>query len=120
MTAASAAIATSTTASAAPIATAPAAAATAITAAASTAARWASFARSGFVHGKRTTFHGLAVKFRDCFLRIGIGRHRNESKAARFTGELVLHERDFLHRARLGEKILQICLGRVEGKISYV
>jgi hypothetical protein len=126
---ATAAVATSTAASAAavastattitsastPIATATAA----VTAAAATPGR-TSFTGSRFVHGQWPAFDRLAIEFRDRFLGICFACHRNKGEAARLTGELVLHQRDFLHWSRLSEEILQIRFGRVEGKISYV
>jgi adenine-specific DNA methylase len=120
---------TAATAAVAAAATTVAAAATAITAATTaaasatvaTAATWrASFTWASFVHGERTAFDRLAVELADRLLRIGVGRHRHKREAARFTGKLILHQRDLLHRASLSEKILQIRFGRVEGKISYV
>ena len=114
---ASATAAITTAAASVATATATSAASTAIAAA---TARWACFARSRFVHGQRPTFNSLAVELGDRLLRVLLRRHGDEGKAARFPGELVLHEGDFLHRADAREEILQIRLGRVEGKISYV
>jgi flagellar biosynthesis regulator FlaF len=125
------AIATSTAAAtatvAAPATTVAAAAATiaatavsAATSAASAPAGWARFTWSRFVHGQGPAFDRLAIELRDCLLSIRFGRHRDKREAARLTGELILHQRDLLHWPRLSEKILQICFGRVEGKISYV
>ncbi len=110
----------STAAAIAATTVAAATAAASATAVATTTARGTSFTRSRFVDRQRPAFHRLAVEFRDRFLRILFRGHRHEGKAARFTRELILHERDFLHRARLSEKILEIGFGRVEGKISYV
>ena len=73
-----------------------------------------------FVDRQRPAFHRLAVELGDCFLGVRFGCHRDKGEAARFTGELILHQRDLLDWSRLSEKILQICFGRVEGKISYV
>jgi hypothetical protein len=110
-TATTAAVATTTTA----------AAITAATSATTTAATWRpSFARASFIHRQRPAFNGLAVEFRDRLLCIGVRGHGYKGKSTRFTRELVLHERDFLNGSGLGEKILQIRLGCVEGKISYV
>jgi hypothetical protein len=129
---ATAAVATSTAAPAAAVAaaattvatTAAAAAIAATTAAITTAAAsatWrASLAGAGFVHGQRPAFDRLAIELRDRFLSICFRCHRDKGEAARLTGELILHQRDLLHWSRLSEKILQICFGRVEGKISYV
>lgn len=118
---AAAAVAASTTAISATATTvSTAAAATISAAAAATAPRRTRFTRAGLVDSQRPTFNSLAIKFLDRFLRIGLGGHGHKSEATRFTGEFILHQRDLLHWARLREKILQICLGRVEGKISYV
>ena len=118
--------ATATTASAAVAAAATnvAAATTAASAAATTVTAattwWPCFTGARFIHGQRATFDSLSVELGDCLLRIRIRGHRDKGEAARFTGKLILHQRDLLHRARLSEKILQISFGRVEGKISYV
>jgi hypothetical protein len=127
-TLATAAIATSatvtasaTTAAAAIAATTAAIAATATTVtAAPSATRRASFAGARFVHGQGPAFHRLAIEFRDRLLGICFRCHGDKGEAARFTGELILHQRDLLHWSRLSEKILEIRFGRVEGKISYV
>jgi hypothetical protein len=116
---ASAAIATSTAVSTATTITA-AATATVTAAATTTATGRTWLARASFVHGQWPSFDGFAVIFRDCFLCIGLRRHSDECEAARFTGEFVLHQADFLHRPDSSEHILEIGLGRVEGKISYV
>ncbi len=129
-TLATAAVATSATVTATATATATAAAiaattaaiaatATTVTAAASATGR-ASFTGSRFVHGQGPAFDRLAVEFRDRLLSICFRCHGDKGEAARFTGELVLHQRDLLHWSRLSEKILEIRFGRVEGKISYV
>jgi len=122
------AIATSAAATAiASTATTIASAATAVTSAPISAAastttttRRTRFAGASFIHGQRPAFNGLAVEFRYRLLRICLGGHRNKGKAARFSGKLILHQCDLLHWSRLSEKILQICFGRVEGKIPYV
>jgi hypothetical protein len=117
-----------TTAVTAP-ATAVAAATTAITAAAATVAAATSaaaatararFTRTRFVHRQGPAFDGLAIELGDRFLRIGFIAHRDKSEAARFAGKFVLHKSDFLDGPGLGEKILEVSFGRVEGKISYV
>jgi opacity protein-like surface antigen len=108
-----------------------AAAATAIPAASSSTATVAAtsaasatgrtrFAWTSFIDSQGPAFDGLAIEFCDRFLRVCLGRHGDEGESARFTGEFVLHQRHFLHRASLRKKILKISLGRVEGKISYV
>jgi hypothetical protein len=112
-----AAVATAAATTVAAAATAASAAATTVTAATTW---WACFTWACFVHRQGAAFDRLAVELRDRVLRILVGRHRDERKAARLTRELILHERDFLHGARLSEKILKIGFGRVEGKISYV
>jgi uncharacterized membrane protein YphA (DoxX/SURF4 family) len=126
---AAAAVATSTTvaatataaAIAAPAAAAAIAATTAaIATAAASATGRASFTRARFVHGQGTAFDRLAIELRDCLLGVCFRCHRDKGEAARLTGELILHQRDLLDWSRLSEKILQICFGRVEGKISYV
>jgi len=117
---ASAAIAPSTAVAAATTITAAAATAAVTAAATAAAAGRTWFARASFVHGQRPSFDGFAIIFRDCFLCIGLRRHGDECEAARFTGEFVLHQGDFLHRPDPSEHILEIGLGRVEGKISYV
>jgi hypothetical protein len=128
---ATAAVATSTAAPAAVASTAAAIAATAaaaaiaattaaITAAAASATGRASFAGARFIHGQGTAFDRLAIELRDCLLGICFRCHGDKGEAARLTGELILHQRDLLDWSRLSEKILQICFGRVEGKISYV
>jgi hypothetical protein len=115
-----AAIAATTAAAAiATTAAAIAAAAAAITAAAS-ATRRASLTGARFVHGQRPALDRLAIEFRDRLLSICFRCHGDKGEAARLTGELILHQRDLLDWSRLSEKILQICFGRVEGKISYV
>ena len=118
----SAPAATAVTATAATVATATtavAAAATTITAAASATGR-ASFTGPRFVHGQRPAFDRLTVELGDCLLGVRFGCHCDKGEAARFSGELILHQRDLLDWPRLSEKILEIRFGRVEGKISYV
>jgi hypothetical protein len=117
-----AAVATTATAIAATAAAAAIAAATAAVAAAAAASttRWASFTGARFVHGQRPALDRLAIEFRDRLLSICFRCHGDKGEAARLTGELILHQRDLLDWSRLSEKILQICFGRVEGKISYV
>jgi hypothetical protein len=114
--------ATASTAAVATTATAVATAAAAITTATSaTTTTWrASFTRTRLVYRQRPAFHRLAVELGDRFLGVCFRCHRDKGKAARFSGELILHQRDLLNWPRLSEKILKICFGRVEGKISYV
>src|SRR5438045_3453692 len=111
----SAAIATSTavatataTATVAAAATAVAAATAAIPTAATTTAGRTRFARTRFVHGQRPPFDGFAIELGDRLRRIRVRRHGDESEAARFTGELVLHQRDFLDRADAGKHVLEV------------
>jgi hypothetical protein len=115
-------VATTTTAAVtATTATAAVAAAAATVTTPTTAATWRTrFARARFVNSQRPTFNGLAIELGDRFLRIGLARHGHEGEAARFTGELVLHQRDLLDRADCGEHVLKIGFGGVEGKIPYV
>ena len=119
---ASAAIAPSTAVATATTITTAAATATAAAvpaaATATTGRTWLAWA--SFVHGQRPSFDGFAVIFGDRFLCVGLCRHGDECEAARFTGEFVLHQGDFLHRPDASKHILEIGLGRVEGKISYV
>src|SRR5437868_4765128 len=115
----SAAIATSPAVATATPATVAAATA-AIPAAATTTAGRTRFAWTRFVHGQRPPFDGLAIKLGDRLRRIRVRRHGDESEAARLTGELVLHQRDFLDRADAGKHVLEVGFGGVEGKISYV
>jgi hypothetical protein len=126
---ASAAIATSASATTAVTTTAAAIAATAAAAAiatttttvtATSAAGGPGFTWARFIHGQGAAFNRLAIEFRDGLLGVRIRCHRDKGEAARFAGELILHQRDLLDRSRLSEKILKICFGRVEGKISYV
>jgi hypothetical protein len=99
-----------------PTTTVPAAA----IAAAPTAARRPLFSRPGFIHGKWTAFHRLAIEFRNGVLSVLFRTHGDESKATRLASESVLHESHFLHGASLRKKLLQFILGRIEGKIAYV
>jgi hypothetical protein len=78
------------------------------------------FSRARFIDRQGTAFQGLAVDFRDCLLSILIRTHCDKSEAARFSGELVLHQHYFLDCARLGKKLLQFVFGRVEGKIPDI
>jgi hypothetical protein len=87
-------IATTTTAA---VATATAS----VSAPAATTPRWACLTRPGLINGQRAAFHGLAVEFGDGVLSILFRTHRDKGKAARFTGEFILHERHFLDGTRL-------------------
>jgi len=120
-----AAISASATTATAAVATSAIATATAAAAIASTSTAPASTARSRFtrpcfVYRQGTAFDGFAVEVGDRFLRVGFTTHGDKGKTARFAGKFVLHEGDFLDRASLGEKILQVGFGSIEGKISYV
>ena len=94
--------------------------AAAVTATATATAWWAGLARTSFIDCKRPTFHGLAIKFGDRFLRIRFTTHGDEGETARLAGEFVLHEGDFVNCANLSEEILEVRFGGIEGKISYV
>jgi hypothetical protein len=78
------------------------------------------FPRASLIHGQRPAFNGLAIEFRDGILSVLFGTHGDKRKATRFAGEFVLHEGNFLHSARLREKLLKFVFRRVEGKIAYV
>jgi len=90
------------------------------TARSAAAAGSALFTRTSFVHGEGTTLHILAVEEVDRLLGVFIGRHRDKGKTTGFARELILHERDFRDRAGLGEGVLKVDFGGVEGKISDV
>jgi hypothetical protein len=85
------------TTAAAAVATASAA----VSAPAAPTTRWACLTRPGLINGQRAAFHGLAVEFGDGVLSILFRTHRHKGKAARFTGEFILHERHFLDGTRL-------------------
>jgi hypothetical protein len=78
------------------------------------------FASTRFVHGQGASLHLFAVKG----VNGGRGRggviHRNESEAAGASRDAIHDERHFTDGAMLFEKILEIVLGSIEGKISYV
>jgi hypothetical protein len=118
--AAPAAVTAATTTSAISAAAVTATTATISTTSTPTSAAWTWLTRTRLIYCERTAFDRLAVKVGDCLLGIGFGAHGDKCEAARFAGELVLHQGDFLDCARLGKKILKISFGGVEGKISYV
>jgi hypothetical protein len=119
-TSAATAAAIAATVAAAATTAAIAAAAAAVAAATTAATTRACFTRTRFVHGQGPAFDRLAIELRDRFLRIGLIGHGDKREAARFTGKFVLHQGDFRDRARLGEEVLEVGFGRIEGKISYV
>jgi hypothetical protein len=86
----------------------------------STTAGRSGFPRASLVDRQRPAFNSLAIEFRDGVLSVLFGTHGDKRKAARFAGEFVLHEGNFLHSASLCEKLLQFVFRRVEGKIAYV
>jgi hypothetical protein len=93
---------------------------TGTSAAATATARCAIFARTGFVDGQGATLDFLAGEGRDCgFSAFGRG-HGDKTKTARTTAHAISDEVNLGNRAMLLEQILQIILGRVEGKISHV
>src|SRR5262249_40345486 len=69
--------------------------------AASTATRRSRFSRASLIHCQRPAFNGLTIEFRDGVLSVLFGTHGDKRKAARFAGEFVLHEGNFLHSAGL-------------------
>jgi len=104
---------------AAPAAVAPSTTITTASTAAA-AARRARLTWPGFIHGQSSAVYRFAVNLSDGVLSFLLGAHCHKRKSAGFACEFVLHERHFLHCAGLGEKLLQLVFGRVEGKISYV
>ena len=77
-------------------------------------------ARTGFIHGQGTSLHLLTVQGGNGGGGRGRVAHRNESEAAGAAGDAIIDERHFGDGAVLFEKILEIVLGSIEGKISYV
>src|SRR5437588_9494725 len=100
--------------------TAAAATISAATTPAASAARRSSLSRTRFVDGQSAPFYRLPINLGDRVLGVLLRSHRHESEAARFPGEFILHQGDFLHSARLREKLLQFVFRRIEGKITYV
>jgi hypothetical protein len=101
--------------------TAPApAATTAVTAATASTTRRTRFAWTRFVDCQRPAFHSFTVQLADGVLGVLFGTHRYEGKAARLTGEFILHKCDFLDSASLPEELLQFVFCRAESKISDV
>ena len=84
------------------------------------ATRTARFHRLGFVDGQVTTVVILAMQGVDGALAFFGAAHGDESKtagAARFA----IHDHvGFRHGAMLSEKLVQVLLGGLEGKISHV
>ena len=98
------------------------AAATTTTTAGRTArtAAGAIFARAGFIDGQGAIHEITTVKKADRLLGFFRGGHRDEAKAAGFTGEFILHQSGLGDGAGLGKMILKIVFGGFEGKIPYV
>jgi hypothetical protein len=82
--------------------------------------RWARFARSRFIYGESAPFQLCAVNFGNGLLGILVGAHSHKGESARFSSEFVLHQHDFLDRARFGKKLLKFVFGRVKWEISHV
>jgi hypothetical protein len=78
------------------------------------------FAGTGLIYGKRATMEIFPMEKADGLARLLIGRHGHESESAGFAGEFVLHEGCFSDAACLGEEVLQVHFGGVEGKIPDV
>src|SRR5437763_9314157 len=97
-------------------------AATTTTVAAATASttRRTRFAWTRFVDCQRPAFHSFSVQLADSVLSVLVRAHGDKGKTARFTGEFILHKRDFLDSASLREELLQFVFGRAESKISDV
>jgi hypothetical protein len=115
-------ITTLASATAATIATATAAAAvsTTTTAPAVPSAAGTFFAWARFIDRQRTTFQRFTVELIDRVLCVCFTRHCDESEAAGFAGEFVLHEHHFADSARLSKQILKIRLSGVEREIPDV
>ena len=105
---------------AAAVATATASAVTAVAASTTATTGRPRLARARLVYRERPALNRLAVQLADGVLRFLIRPHGDKGKAARFAGEFVLHQHDFLHRAGLREELLEFVFGRVEGEITYV
>ena len=95
-------------------------AAAATTATATTHSAPAVFPWTGFVDGEGATIEFFTVE-------IGNGRvcpffsgHGDESKSTRATGGPIEHEIHFADRSVRGKSVLQVVLGRLVGKVSYV
>jgi len=82
--------------------------------------RWPRLTGPGFIHRQSSAIYRFAINLGDGILSFLFGAHCHKCKSAGFACEFVLHERHFLHCTSLREKLLQLVLGRVEGKISYV
>ena len=100
------------------IATTAATATTAITTTA-TAAR-AFFARLGHVNSEGAAIHFLAVQGLDGFVGFLGGPHGDKTKTARTAGFPVHHQVGFGDRAMLGERVIQVVFGGIEGKVSHI
>jgi hypothetical protein len=103
--------------------TAPAAAAaatTTTTAAAAKATGPTALLGTGFVDRKATAAELLAIGGFDGRGAFGSAAHRHERETAGAAGSVIGHKSDFGHSAVLAKEVLEIVLGGVEGKISYV
>ena len=77
------------------------------------------FAGPGDVHGEDTATEVLAVHGADGRLRGGVGIHGDESETTGLAGHAIHHQVDFHDGAVGGERVLEVVLGGVEGKVSY-
>src|SRR5947208_3672465 len=91
-----------------------------IAAASASTTRRTRFAWTRLVDCQRPAFHSFSVQLADSVLRVLVRAHGDKGKTARFTGEFILHKRDFLDSASLREELLQFVFGRAESKISDV
>lgn len=101
-------------------ATAPEAATTTTAAETTAAARGTFLARTGDVHGQRTTLHLVAVEFLDGLLGLFAAAHRDEGKTAGAAGELVEDDFDDADGADLAEQGFKILRGAGEGEVPHV
>jgi hypothetical protein len=97
---------------------------TPVTAAATAAAAPAAAGRAIFtgprdVDGQLAALEFLVVKHFDGLVGVFCARHFHEGEAAGFAGELVQHHVNGSDNARLGEKILQIIVHCLVGKVAY-
>jgi hypothetical protein len=78
------------------------------------------FTRTGNVHGQRTAFKLLTMKFLDGFLGLVATAHGYEGEAAGTAGELVEDDLDDTDGANLPEQSLEILRSAGEGKVPHV
>jgi len=99
----------------------PAASATssAVSAATSAGPRRTILARTSFIDGQSTSIDIFAVQGLDGGLGALLGFHGDKGKSAWLPAEFVHDHIDLGDGAVSGEKILELVLGGVEGKISY-